>query len=118
VILARRSAERLGAARLTLGDEGAVHVLAFDMTDTGQVDQALTRLPMGSLNNLIVTAARVTHGRFAEQPVTELRAMFACAAPHVRRRIDHLVFGCPQPQTRPQLRRVGSRRYRPTQYDR
>jgi NAD(P)-dependent dehydrogenase (short-subunit alcohol dehydrogenase family) len=76
VILAGRSAERLDAARRTLGDEGAAHVLAFDMTDAGQVDQALTRLPTGSLNHLIVTAASVTHGPFAEQPETELRAMF------------------------------------------
>ena len=76
MILAGRSAGRLDAARQALDGAGPPATLAFDMTDPEQVDQALSRLPAGGIDHLIITAASVTHGPFADQPVAELRAMF------------------------------------------
>ena len=76
VILAGRSIERLYTAWRALDDTGTFAVLAFDMTDAGQVDQALSRLPAGGIDHLVITAASVTHGPFADQPVAEMRAMF------------------------------------------
>lgn len=73
VILAGRSEARLETARQRLGDAQTV---AFDIRDSEQVTEALSRLPEASLDCLVVTAARVTHGPFAEQPVAEVREMF------------------------------------------
>ena len=76
VILAGRSADRLDAARRSLGATKPVKVLAFDMTDAAQVRQAVSGLPAGGIDHLVITAASVTHGPFADQPVSELQAMF------------------------------------------
>ena len=76
VILAGRSAARLEAARQALGDARQIAALAFDMTDVDQVNAALSRLPEGGIDHLVITAATVTHGPFAQQPVAEVRAMF------------------------------------------
>lgn len=76
VILAGRSIERLEAARRALQDTGVPEVLAFDITDAGQVDQALSRLPAGGIDHLVISAANITHGPFGDQPVAEVRAMF------------------------------------------
>ncbi|MCC5993235.1 MAG: SDR family oxidoreductase [Rhodobacteraceae bacterium] len=76
VILAGRSASRLDAARQSLGDAGSAATLAFDITDDDAVNEALSHLPAGGIDHLVITAASVTHGPFASQPVTELRAMF------------------------------------------
>lgn len=76
VILAGRSIARLEAARQALQDTGAPEVLAFDITDAGQVDQALSRLPAGGIDHLVISAANITHGPFGDQPVAEVRAMF------------------------------------------
>lgn len=76
VILAGRSAARLERARQTLGNSPAVTSLALDMTDLDQVDRALLQLPAGGIDHLVISAASVTHGPFATQPVTELRMMF------------------------------------------
>jgi len=73
VILAGRSAARLEAARAGVGD---AETIAFDITDGEQVAKALSQLPDARLDYLVVTAARVTHGPFAEQPVADVRAMF------------------------------------------
>ena len=40
------------------------------------MDAALSRLPGGGIDHLVITAASVTHGPFAQQPVAEVRAMF------------------------------------------
>lgn len=76
VILAGRSTDRLEAARRRFDAAAAVGLLAFDMTDAEQVGTAMARLPAGGIDHLVVTAASVTHGPFAEQPVSEVRAMF------------------------------------------
>ncbi|MCC5966341.1 MAG: SDR family oxidoreductase [Natronohydrobacter sp.] len=76
VILAGRSIRRLEAARRALQDTRVPGVLAFDITDAGQVDQALSRLPAGGIDHLVITAATITHGPFGDQPVAEVRAMF------------------------------------------
>jgi len=76
VILAGRSADRLESARRSLGAAAPAGVLAFDMTDAEQLRQAVSRLPADGIDHLVITAASVTHGPFAEQPVSELRAMF------------------------------------------
>ncbi len=76
VILAGRSSDRLDAARRTLDATGPVAVLAFDMTEPEQVGEAMSRLEAEQIDFLVITAASVTHGPFAEQPVSELRAMF------------------------------------------
>jgi NAD(P)-dependent dehydrogenase (short-subunit alcohol dehydrogenase family) len=103
VILAGRSAARLEAARQALGDAAQVTALAFDMTDADQVDAALSRLPPGGIDHLVITAASVTHGPFAEQPVAEVRAMFdaklwgaygvdRAALPHLREEGSIILF--------------------------
>jgi len=76
VILAGRSARRLEVARRSLGAAGGAATLAFDITKPGQVERALSRLPAGGIDHLVITAAAVTHGPFAEQPVQAVRAMF------------------------------------------
>lgn len=76
VILAGRSAARLESAVQTLGNGPAVRSLVLDMTDPDQLDSALLQLPAGGIDHLVISAASVTHGPFATQPVTELRAMF------------------------------------------
>ena len=76
VMLAGRSAARLKAARQALGDAQQIAALAFDMTDVDQVDAALSRLPGGGIDHLVITAVGVTHAPFARQPVAEVRAMF------------------------------------------
>lgn len=76
VILASRSADRLEAAWQSFGATGPVKVLAFDMTDAEQLRHAVSRLPAGGIDHLVITAASVTHGPFADQPESELRAMF------------------------------------------
>lgn len=76
VILAGRSATRVKGARQALGDSGRVAALDFDMTDPEQVDAALSRLPGGGIDHLVITAAGATHGPFVQQPVAEVRAMF------------------------------------------
>lgn len=76
VILAGRSIKRLEAARRALDESAATAVLAFDMADAGQVEQALTRMPAGGIDHLVITAANVTHGPFVEKPIADIRAMF------------------------------------------
>lgn len=76
VILAGRSIKRLEAARRALDESAATAVLAFDMADAGQVEQALTRMPAGGIDHLVITAANVTHGPFVEKPIADMRAMF------------------------------------------
>lgn len=73
VILASRSAARLEAAQARVAD---AETISFDITNEDQVAKALSQLPNESLDYLVVTAARVTHGPFAEQPMAEVRAMF------------------------------------------
>jgi NAD(P)-dependent dehydrogenase (short-subunit alcohol dehydrogenase family) len=75
VILAGRSRERLEAAKLRLGT-GDAGSIAFDMTEDDEVTDAMSRLPAEGIDHLVITAARITHGPFASQPLEEVRAMF------------------------------------------
>ncbi|MCC5963613.1 MAG: SDR family oxidoreductase [Rhodobacteraceae bacterium] len=95
VILAGRSADRLEAARRSLGAAAPAGVVAFDMTDAEQLRRAVSQLPAGGIDHLVTTAASATRGPFADRPVSELRAMFdakfwgpyglaRAALPHVR----------------------------------
>lgn len=76
IILAGRSEDRLDKAHQGLGAGARVTCSAFDMTDEVQIDHAMSRLPASGIDYLVISAARVTHGPFAGQPVAEVRAMF------------------------------------------
>jgi NAD(P)-dependent dehydrogenase (short-subunit alcohol dehydrogenase family) len=75
VILAGRSPERLAASMERIGTQ-RVETLAFDMTDDDQVSRAMSRLQADGIDHLVITAAHVTHGPFASQPLDEVWAMF------------------------------------------
>jgi NAD(P)-dependent dehydrogenase (short-subunit alcohol dehydrogenase family) len=76
VIIAGRSKDKLAKASATFASGAGARTLAFDMTDETQIAAAFEQLPAQGIDYLIVTAASVTHGPFAEQPAAEVRAMF------------------------------------------
>lgn len=76
VVLAGRSPERLEAARTGFESGADVENIAFDMTDERQTGMAMSQLPDGALDYLVITAASITHGPFATQPLEEVRAMY------------------------------------------
>lgn len=74
VVLGGRDSQRLAQAVSGLGP--AARALPLDVTDPAQIAQAVADLPEGGVDYLVITAATLTHGPFAEQPLAEARAMF------------------------------------------
>ena len=74
VVLGGRDSQRLAQAVSGLGP--AARALPLDVTDPAQIAQAVADLPEGGVDYLVITAATLAHGPFAEQPLAEARAMF------------------------------------------
>ncbi|MFN3953810.1 MAG: SDR family oxidoreductase [Pararhodobacter sp.] len=74
VVLGGRDSQRLARARAELG--AAASALPLDVTDHAQVERAVAQLPAGGVDYLVITAATLSHGPFADQPVAAARALF------------------------------------------
>lgn len=74
VVLGGRDSQRLASAASGLGP--AALALPLDVTDPAQIARAVTDLPESGVDYLVITAATLAHGPFAEQPLAEARAMF------------------------------------------
>jgi NAD(P)-dependent dehydrogenase (short-subunit alcohol dehydrogenase family) len=74
VIVAGRRQERVDRTVAELG--APAQGLALDITQPMQIERALAALPPGGIDHLVITAASVTHGPFAQQPMDQVRAMF------------------------------------------
>ncbi|MCC5971286.1 MAG: SDR family oxidoreductase [Pararhodobacter sp.] len=74
VVLTGRCAQKVQRATGELGT--VARPLPFDISDTAQIDTALSTLPDDAIDHLIITAGHVTHGPFHEQDVSEVRQMF------------------------------------------
>jgi NAD(P)-dependent dehydrogenase (short-subunit alcohol dehydrogenase family) len=76
VVLGGRSAARLEAALDGLGDRVGARGLVLDVTDEDSIATAFEALAPDSIDHLVITAANLTHGPFAEQSVAHVQAMF------------------------------------------
>lgn len=77
VLLAGRSEKRLEAALARFWGSPRAGGFTLDVTDEASIASAMESLAPQSLDHLVVTAARLAHGPFAEQSVAEVEAMFA-----------------------------------------
>lgn len=76
VVLAGRSAARLEAALDGFGDRTRARGIVLDVTDEVSIASAFGALAPDAIDHLVITAASLAHGPFADQPVAEVEAMF------------------------------------------
>ena len=77
VWIAGRNPDRLRRAIDGFGAGDRARGLAMDMTDDASVADALSQIPDGGLDALVVTAASAVHGPFDTLEIASVEAMFA-----------------------------------------